>query len=487
VGAHRRAGLVVARRVLLALGAILIGVGAARAEVVRLKNGGTIACDTIEDRGNELVLHIGKMTIVVPKDEVDRIDKTPAAPGGAAAPPSSSNAAAPKTPPGTAAAPRPPAATGSAAPGTAQIDDPAKDAARLDDLRRRLTGPAVARDENRRQIVTLLDRMGERSLQARQPEEARRRFEEALAWEPADLRARRGQAASLLTLDRTAEARVALDRALLDTPADPDLNYLLGEALERQGRTTEAIAALEKSYAARPASALRDRIDTLRRQHGIDGDYRRAEAARFVLSYDGSRTSPDLEAEILAYLEGQFPELALEYDYTPAESVAVILYPEKEFYDATQTGPDVAGLYDGKVRVPIGGLKRLDTPSREVLRHELAHAFITGKTRGLAPRWLQEGLAQWAEGKRPTAGSETGLARAYKDAPDRWPGAFSYDSALSFTAYLMAQHGASALNDVLAAMGRGAAAEQAVEDVLRVSLPDLKTAWGDELVRRHLP
>src|SRR6185295_6638686 len=170
---------------------------------------------------------------------------------------------------------------------------------------------------NRRQIVALLDRMGERSLLARQPDEARRRFEEALAWEPADLRARRGQAASLLMLDRTPEARVALDRALLDTPADADLNYLLGETLERQGRTTDAITALEKSYAAHPTPAVRDRIDTLRRQNGIDGDYRRAEAARFVLSYDGSRTSPDLEAEILAYLEGQFPELALEYDYTP--------------------------------------------------------------------------------------------------------------------------------------------------------------------------
>jgi|KBSSwiStaDraftv2_1062776.scaffolds.fasta_scaffold164789_2 hypothetical protein len=482
-GARRREGLALARRVLLALGAILAGVCAAQAEVVRLKNGGTIACDTIEDRGTDLVLHIGKMTIVVPKDEVDRVDKTLPAPGSASPAPGSG---ATKSPPGTAATPRPATGTGPGI-GTAQADDPAADAARLDDLRRRLAGPAVARDENRRQIVALLDRMGERSLQSRQPDEARRRFEEALAWEPADLRARRGQAAALLMLDRTAEARAALDRALLETPADADLNYLLGEALERQGRTTEAIAALEKSYAARPAPAIRDRIDTLRRQNGIDGDYRRAEASRFVLSYDGSRTSPDLEAEILAYLEGQFPELALEYDYTPPESIAVILYPEQEFYDATQTGPDVAGLYDGKVRVPIGGLKRLDTPSRQVLRHELAHAFITGKSRGLAPRWLQEGLAQWAEGKRPTAGGETGLARAYKDAPDRWPGAFSYDSALSFTAYLMAQHGASALNDVLAAMGRGAPVEQAVKDVLRASLPDLKTAWGDELVRRHLP
>ena len=35
-----------------------------------------------------------------------------------------------------------------------------------------------------------------------------------------------------------------------------------------------------------------------------------------------------------------------------------------------------------------------------VLKHELAHSFIQQKTHGLAPTWLQEGLAQWLEGKR---------------------------------------------------------------------------------------
>src|SRR5262245_2998859 len=54
--ARRREGPAVALRVLLALGAILAGPCEAQAEVVRLKNGGTIACDTIEERGTELVL-----------------------------------------------------------------------------------------------------------------------------------------------------------------------------------------------------------------------------------------------------------------------------------------------------------------------------------------------------------------------------------------------------------------------------------------------
>lgn len=464
-----------------ALGLLLAVPSPLPADTVHLKNGGTIACDRVEERGTDLVLRIGKMTIVVPRDEVARVESEP-----------KSGASAPKpaaTPPGgaTVASPAAPAPGAPPAEADGSKSDPKADAARLEELKRRLAGQPLARDENRRQIVALLDRMGERALSDRQPEEARRRFTEAISYEPADLRARRGLGASLLMLDRTAEARATIERALLDAPQDADLNYLLGETLERMGKSDEAMAALQKSYAARPTPSLRDRLETLKRQHGVDGAYRRSEAARFTVSYDGARTSPGLEAEILAFLEAQYPELALLFDYTPAESIAVVLYPEKDFYAATAADRDVAGLYDGKVRVPSGGLKRLDPGARGVLRHELAHAFIAGKSRGAAPRWLHEGLAQWVEGLRPGRAGEERLAREYRAEPARWGTLFDYDSALSFVAYLMAQHGPTALNDVLAAMGRGQAPEAALRQVLRDPLPALKTAWGEELVRDHLP
>ena len=475
-----------AARIVLALGLLGAAAPLARADVVHLKNGGTISCDSIDDRGDDLVVHVGKMTIIVPRNEVDRVEKTP--PGSGKQPASPAPPAAGTKPPAGGAGGTGAAAGKTSPAGSAGPDDAAADAAKVEELRRRLTaGTPVGRDENRRQIVSLLNRMGERALTARQPEEARRRFEEALTWEASDLRARRGLGAALLMLDRTAEARAGIERALLDTPGDADLNYLLAEALERQGRAAEALAAFEKAYAAHPTPALRDRLEALRRQHGIDGEYRRAEGTRFTLAYDGARTSPGLEAEILADLEGQFPELALLFDYTPPESIAVILYSEKDFHDATQAGPDVAGLYDGKVRVPIGGLRRLDSESRAVLRHELAHAFIAGKSLGVAPRWLQEGLAQWVEGRRPQPAGETALARAYREAPSRGGGTFNYDSALSFVAWLFQQNGSSALNDVLAAMGRGTPPERAFQVVLRSTLPDLKVAWGEELVRAHLP
>jgi hypothetical protein len=422
----------------------------ARADVVHLKNGGTIACDSIEERGADLVLRQRGGVIVVPRSEVARIERTATAAGAAPA------AAPAGGPPPGAVRPVSGEASGAAASGA-----PA--------------APLVSE--------------GERALSERRYEDARRLFEEALLGDPAALRARRGLGAALLGLGQPARARSVLEQALLEAPNDADLYRLLGEALVRLDRATEAIAALEKSHALRPDSALRKRIDDLRRQHGVDADYRRAEAARFTVVYDRVATSPAVEAEILPFLDGQFPTLSRLFDYVPTGTITVVVYPEEGFRHATQADSTVAGLYDGKVRVPSGGLRRLDTGARAVLTHELAHAFIAGKSAGGAPRWLHEGLAQWAEGKRTPAATETTLAREYRDSAGggRWGAVFTYASALSFVEYLQTQHGQSDLNQVLAEIGRGADAEGALRTVTRDSLAELLAAWGDDLVRRRLP
>ena len=38
-----------------------------------------------------------------------------------------------------------------------------------------------------------------------------------------------------------------------------------------------------------------------------------------------------------------------------------------------------------------------------VLKHELTHSFVGQKTDGRCPVWLQEGIAQYMEGKRSRA------------------------------------------------------------------------------------
>ncbi|MEK7283248.1 MAG: hypothetical protein AAB249_05510, partial [Acidobacteriota bacterium] len=144
--------------------------------------------------------------------------------------------------------------------------------------------------------------------------------------------------------------------------------------------------------------------------------------------------------------------------------------------------------YDGKIRVPIGGLKQINAEARRVLLHELAHAFIAGKSRGTAPRWLHEGLAQKIEGKTTPTATGVALAKEFRalDGRETWGQGFSYPSALAFVEWLDERVGIPALVDVLEATGRGASPEAAFEEATRYSLKELRQAWGESLVRKYL-
>jgi hypothetical protein len=59
------------------------------------------------------------------------------------------------------------------------------------------------------------------------------------------------------------------------------------------------------------------------------------------------------------------------------------------------------------MRIPVQGLTAVTPELARVLKHELTHSFIGQKTHNRAPTWLQEGVAQYMEGRRSsgTAGA----------------------------------------------------------------------------------
>ena len=273
-----------------------------------------------------------------------------------------------------------------------------------------------------------------------------------------------------------------------DHPEDPDLHALLGDVYYGQERTSEALAEWKRAYELKPNDVLKSKIDKLVRERSIDGSYRQSEAAHFTLKYDGERAGPDLGGQIVDFLESQFKALETRFDHYPLQPIVVILYPQRQFYEATRADPDVAGLFDGKIRVPIGGLQQLNAEARHVLLHELAHAFIAGKSHGTAPRWLHEGLAQDIEGKTTSTMTGVALAKAYQtsESKEEWGDTFTYASALSFVEYLEERLGFPVLMDVLAAMARGVPTEEAFEQLTRYPLKELRQAWGEALVRKYL-
>ena len=97
----------------------------------------------------------------------------------------------------------------------------------------------------------------------------------------------------------------------------------------------------------------------------------------------------------------------------------MILFSREAYYDASGAPAWSGGIYDGidgRIRIPIGGLTASLTPDMDgTLIHELTHAFVADRTRGVAPREIHEGLAQYMEGKR--IGSELNAAAAARRSP----------------------------------------------------------------------
>jgi tetratricopeptide (TPR) repeat protein len=442
------------------------------ADVIHLKNGGTIVADSWEARGGDLVIRQGSGRIIVPRSEVVRIEADPAHAGGGEG--STTPAAVP--------------AADGAQPPTTSPRSREEILRVIDELKRRIGAYPLTRAENTRQLVALLNQLGAQAHRSRDFDEALARFREALGHDPHNATAQLGLAATYFSQDRDVYARTTLEQAVLEHPDHPDLHALLGDVYYSQERPEDALAAWEKANLLRPSPSLKERIDKLRREHSIDSDYRRSEAVHFTLKYDGERAGPDLGSQILTYLEEQFSVLQSRFSHYPQQPIIVIVYPQRQFYEATQAEANVAGLYDGKIRVPIGGLPQITAEARQVLVHELAHAFIAGKSRGTAPRWLHEGLAQQIEGRITPAAAGASLAREYRSLVDKsgWGQKFTYASALSFVEFLLEREGFNRLVDVLAAMGAGATPEAAFEQVTRYSLGELREAWGEALAGKYL-
>jgi hypothetical protein len=240
-------------------------------------------------------------------------------------------------------------------------------------------------------------------------------------------------------------------------------------------------AALEK--------ALRDKQE--------EQDYRENESSHFTLRYSGA-AEPGLAREVLRALETHFAAIESELNYTPPEPIGVILYTQQAFADITRAPGWVGALNDGRIRVPVQGLTQLTPALSSVLKHELTHSFVRQKTRAAAPTWVQEGLAQWMEGKRSGANAPL-LLKVYdmkqsmtlKDLEGPWMGlpnevaAYAYGWALANMEYIVQVDGMSDVQRILDRIAAGSPTELAVREVLHSDYSDLVQSTAEYLRKTY--
>ena len=270
-------------------------------------------------------------------------------------------------------------------------------------------------------------------------------------------------------------------------PSDPEAARGLAYALVRQDRSREAIDVLVASLDRHPDAETRALLERFQRDHGSEGSLDEARLAHFHVRYDGD-AHEEVGREILRVLDRHYATLVRTFSHQPAAPIPVILLSRESYYDATGAPAWSGGQYDdfdGRVRLPIGGLSTsLTAELDDTLLHELTHAFIADLSRGSAPRELHEGLAQFMEGKRFQARLGEEGSRALVDGRLRGVGAF-YLSALGLVEDLMGQHGQGGINELLRAMAETGSSDEAFRRVYGKSLEELQRDWATRLRQRY--
>ena len=307
-----------------------------------------------------------------------------------------------------------------------------------------------------------------------------------------------GQGYALLTKSEFSLALEPISQARKLAPNAAPAAMLAGWAHYRLNQSDQAIADFQTVQRLDPRINVAGMLEKVKRDKEAEGDFREGESSHFLVRYHGG-ASRQLASEVTRVLEDQFASLRDDLHYTPPEQIAVILYTQEAFRDVTRSPGWTGALNDGKIRVPVQGVETVSDQLTRILRHELTHSFVFQKTAGRAPTWLQEGLAQWMEGRRTNGDAATLVAifeqgqgkqlRYYDDSWMRFSAGqarYAYAWALAVVEMIEAQQGSDGVNRLLEAERTESSREAALREGLRMNFSDLDDETIQYLKKTYL-
>ena len=288
-----------------------------------------------------------------------------------------------------------------------------------------------------------------------------------------------------------------LEKARRSDPNSSDIAKLTGWADYGLNRLAEAVAEWKRSQQQHPDPEVARALQKAQRDLDVENSYRENRSAHFDLHYYGE-AAPELSRDVILALEGDFDDISGALNYTPKQPISVTLYTNQLFRDITRAPSWAGALNDGRIRVPVQGLDHVSPELAQELKHELTHSFINEKTHGHCPTWLQEGAAQWMEGRRTDHNSAAELLGMYDrhDEPSLsvleplWNNLQSgfariaYEWSLAVVETIESTSPGD-LERILDRLDEGASPEDAVRAALHSTYADLNIATADYLRKLH--
>lgn len=288
--------------------------------------------------------------------------------------------------------------------------------------------------------------------------------------------------------DRYAERE--LSKALELNPKASTAYQFLGELYYRKDDLETAASYWEKAVELNPsATDLRARLDRIRKEHKAEKDFNRDVTSHFLTKYEG-REKIEAGRIVLRILEDAYSEVGRSLSYYPDREIQVILYSGQQFKEVTEAPGWSDGLFDGKIRLPIGGIEKETPALRSLLFHEYTHAVVRAIT-PRCPTWLNEGLAQYFEGRQIGPRQQEMLKQLVQAGKlpslTNLEGSFmglgssqaqsAYLLSLSSVRYMIETLGMYRVKGVLDELARGANTGKAISSGTMLSYEEFERGW----------
>lgn len=446
----------------------LLALAAASADTIHLKNGRTIVADHVREKGNQYEYDVGDDSYAIPKSVVDHVD-------AGAMPPASEAAKVADLPAFT----------------------PADSLANEGDLVARiikegkvdLEAIASLESKGNGELSATADFIaGKFELEHGNIAQSRQYFENALRFQPDNATVLMYYAALLVRTGNASQALSYAQRAVRAAPDSADAYAMLGFAQFASDRTKDAVISWKRSLELRPDARVERLLAKAQRDQSVESDYAQGESSHFVLHYEGKQTTEALRAQILAALEADYDDLVRDLGNPPRDNILVTLYTEQAFFDVTHAPGWSGAINDGKLRIPISGLSSVTPELAHVLKHELAHSFITHLAGGRCPVWLHEGIAQFLEPR--SLGSDghqlSILFKSQRNIPLnvlegnflRFSGTeayVAYAESLAAVSYISDSYGRSDIQTILQRISQGSSTEAALRATIHSDYGQLES------------
>ncbi len=223
-------------------------------------------------------------------------------------------------------------------------------------------------------------------------------LEEALYYWPGNLKAHRAMGYTYYRMGEKKRAEEWLLSYIEKGGDRPDVYALLGRIYYQENRLQSAAHFLRMSLVIDPEqTAIQELLQKIERELEIELDFDSTETSHFLIKHQGSKI-PDASRVVEIICEEAYIVLGRKLGIYPDQPVTVILYTDRQFQDVTRSPQWAEAIFDGKIRIPAKGLKQRTPVLERLVFHEYTHAVVHEVTRGRAPIWLHEGLAQRSEG-----------------------------------------------------------------------------------------